>query len=171
MIILLLFVLVEMAPEFSSAVDDLIATVSDWPEVETAPHRFEAIEFDLAAHEVGHIHQGGTLDINFPKRMRDALLEEGRAEEHHYVPQSSWVAYPMRSAEDIDGGRWLLRVSYLYRALTQRKKDTGRTVLNAVDLGDELNELAVSESVRDVFENVTEIESTGSSQEDRPAGD
>ena len=72
------------------------------------------------------------LDINFPKRMRDALSEEDRAEEHYYDSQSGWVTYPIRSAEDIDGGRWLLRVSYLYRALTQRERDTERTVLDAV---------------------------------------
>ena len=72
------------------------------------------------------------LDINFPKRMRDALSEEDRAEEHYYDSQSGWVTYPIRSAEDVDGGRWLLRVSYLYRALTQRERDTERTVLNAV---------------------------------------
>ena len=77
-----------MSPKFSSEVNNLIAAISEWPEVETAPHRFNAIEFNLAAHEIGHIHQGGTLDINFPKRMRDALIEEDHAEEHHYVPQS-----------------------------------------------------------------------------------
>ena len=97
-----------MSPEFSSEIDNLIETVGEWPEIETAPHRFNATEFDLAAHEIGHIHQGGTLDINFPKRMRDALIVEDRAEEHHYVPQSGWVSYPIRSAENIDDARWLL---------------------------------------------------------------
>jgi hypothetical protein len=42
------------------------------------------------------------------------------------------VTYPIRSAEDVDGGRWLLRVSYPHRALTQRERDTERTVLDAV---------------------------------------
>jgi hypothetical protein len=64
--------------------------------------------------------------------MRDALSEEDRAEEHYYDSQSGWVTYPIRSAEDVDGGRWLLRVSYPHRALTQRERDTERTVLDAV---------------------------------------
>ena len=63
----------EMSPEFSSEIDNLIETVGEWPEIETAPHRFNATEFDLAAHEIGHIYQGGTLGINFPKRMRTRL--------------------------------------------------------------------------------------------------
>lgn len=64
--------------------------------------------------------------------MRDALSGEDRAEEHYYDSQSGWVTYPIRSAEDVDGGRWLLRVSYPHRALTQRERDTERTVLDAV---------------------------------------
>ena len=160
-----------MSPEFSSEIDNLIETVGEWPEIETAPHRFNATEFDLAAHEIGHIYQGGTLDINFPKRMRDTLIAEDRAEEYHYVPQSGWVSYPIRSAENIEDARWLLRVSYLYRTLTQRKEDTGNMVLEAVDLGAELDELDVGKTIREVFENVTEIESASSPQENRPARD
>lgn len=74
------------------------------------------------------------------------------------------MSYPIRSTEDIEGGRWLLRVSYLYRALTQRKNDTGRRVLEAVDIGEEPTELNISRTIREIFENVTEIESVGSQQ-------
>ena len=62
-------------------------------------------------------------------------------------------------------------MSYLYRTLTQRKEDTGKTVLEAVDLGAELDELDVGETIKEVFENVTEIESASSPQENRPARD
>jgi hypothetical protein len=64
----------------------------------------------------------------------------------------------MNSEDDVDDGRWLLRVSYLYRALTQRNNPTGQEVIETVDVADELDELAVSDSVREIFENVTEIE-------------
>ena len=90
--------------------------------------------------------------------MRDVLLEEGRVEEHHYVPESGWTTFRMNSEDDVDDGRWLLRVSYLYRALTQRNNPTGQEVIETVDVADELDELAVSDSVREIFENVTEIE-------------
>ena len=138
--------------------DQLIDDASEWIGISTAPHRFNAVEFNLDDYEVGHVHQGGTLDINFPRRMRDALIEEGSAEEHHYVPESGWTTYRMNSTEDLDGGRWLLRVSYLYRALTQRNNPTGEEILENVDIAAELDELEISDSVREIFENVAEIE-------------
>ena len=138
--------------------DQLENEASEWVGISTAPHRFNAVEFNLDKHEIGHIHRRGTLDINFPKRMRDVLLEEGRVEEHHYVPESGWTTFRMNSEDDVDDGRWLLRVSYLYRALTQRNNPTGQEVIETVDVADELDELAVSDSVREIFENVTEIE-------------
>ena len=64
----------------------------------------------------------------------------------------------MNSTEDLDGGRWLLRVSYLYRALTQRNNPTGKEILENVDIAAELDELEISDSVREIFENVAEIE-------------
>ena len=60
----------------ASPSDQLIDDASEWIGISTAPHRFNAVEFNLDDYEVGHVHQGGTLDINFPKRMRDALIEE-----------------------------------------------------------------------------------------------
>ena len=142
----------------ASPSDRLIDEASEWIGISTAPHRFNAVEFNLDDYEVGHVHQGGTLDINFPKRMRDALIEEGRAEEHHYVPESGWTTYRMDAREDLDGGRWLLRVSYLYRALTQRNEPTGEEILENVDVAAELDELEISDSVREIFENVAEID-------------
>jgi hypothetical protein len=140
----------------------VVEDVSTWEGVETGPHRFNAVEFDVGAHEVGHIHRGGgALDINFPKRMGDALVAEGRTGEHHYVPESGWTTYRIGSAGDIKGARWLLRVSYLYRALIQRKKPDGKEVLEATDVAAELDELGVSDDVRAIFENVTELESHG----------
>ena len=144
-----------------SPVEQVIAAVGEWPGVTTGPHRFNAVEFLLDDYEIGHIHRdGGTLDVNFPRRMRDALVEEGRTGEHHFVPESGWTTYRVRSAEDVDGGRWLLRVSYLYRALTQRRKPVGQAVLSEVDLAAELDDLGVSDAVRALFENVAEVSST-----------
>lgn len=142
-----------------ASVEQIVETVSDWPEVTVGPHRFNADEFLLADYEIGHIHRGGTLDINFPKRMRDTLIEEGHTGEHHFVPDSGWTTYRIQSEADVDGGLWLLRVAYLYRVLTQRRKPIGEAVLAEVDIATELDNLNVSEQVRAIFENVVEVNS------------
>jgi hypothetical protein len=141
-------------------VETIIDAASDWPEITAGPHQFNAVEFLLADHEIGHIHRdGGMLDINFPKRMRDILVEEGRTGEHHFVPNSGWTSYRVRTDDDVDDGLWLLRVAYLYRALTQRRKPIGQAVLAEVDVSAELDDLGVSDDVRAIFENVVELNS------------
>lgn len=141
--------------------ESLIDTVSEWPELSVGPHRFNAVEFLIEGHEVGHAHRDtGNLDINFPKRLRDALVEEGRTDEHHYVPHSGWTTYRVGGEGDVADGVWLLRVSYLYRALNRRRERVGQAILAEVDVAAELDELGVSDRVREIFENVVEVNTT-----------
>ena len=56
--------------------------VSCWPRVSVHTHQFSAREFRFEKGEVGHVHDGGIVDIQFPRPIRDALLSEGLAEEH-----------------------------------------------------------------------------------------
>ncbi|MGA8443443.1 MAG: luciferase family protein [Candidatus Sulfotelmatobacter sp.] len=56
---------------------------------------------------------GRIVDIPFPRSIRDALLAEGLAEEHRWVPGSGWVTFRMRSEEDLGQALWLMRLSYL----------------------------------------------------------
>ena len=65
--------------------------VSAWPQVSVRPHRFGGKEFRFGSAEIGHVHVGGVVDIPFPRSIRDALLAEGLAEEHHWVPNSGWT--------------------------------------------------------------------------------
>jgi hypothetical protein len=46
------------------------------------------------------VHTGGIVDVPFPGSLRDALMENGLAEEHHWVPSSGWITFQMRSEED-----------------------------------------------------------------------
>jgi hypothetical protein len=55
-------------------------------------------EFRFRSAEIGHVHEGGIVDIPFPRSVRDALLDERLAEEHYWVPNSGWVTYRVRSA-------------------------------------------------------------------------
>ncbi len=87
--------------------------ISAWPHITIHPHRFGGREFLFGNAEVGHVHMGGIVDIPFPRPVRDALLAEGLAEEHRWVPNSGWITFRIRSDADLKHALWLMRLSYL----------------------------------------------------------
>jgi len=92
-------------------------TVAGWSNVSVHAHRFGGTEFRLGSAEIGHIHPGGVIDIPFPRPVRDALLEEGLAQEHRWVPNSGWTTFRARNEQDLQHALWLMRLSYLRYAL------------------------------------------------------
>jgi hypothetical protein len=48
------------------------------------------------------MHTGGTLDIPFPRRVRDTLLADGFANEHRWVPNSGWATFHIQRDSDLD---------------------------------------------------------------------
>ena len=93
--------------------------VSAWPNVSVHPHRFAGKEFRFGKAEIGHIHTNGTVDIPFTRAVRDALVEEGQAEEHRWVPNSGWATFKVRREADIPHAVELMRISYLRYALKE----------------------------------------------------
>ena len=91
--------------------------VAAWPNISVQPHRFGGREFRFGSAEVGHIHRGGVVDIPFPRLIRDALLEEGLAREHRWVPNSGWTTFQLRGEADFNHAVWLMRLSYLRYAM------------------------------------------------------
>jgi hypothetical protein len=91
--------------------------VSSWPSISVHPHRFGGKEFLFGSAEVGHLHEGGIVDIPFPRAVRNALLAAGLAEQHHWVPNSGWTTFRVRNEEDLSHALWLMRLSYLRYAL------------------------------------------------------
>jgi hypothetical protein len=93
--------------------------VSAWQNISVHPHRFGGGEFRFGSAEVGHVHIGGIVDIPFPRSLRDALLAKGLAEEHHWVPNSGWITFRMRSESEVDLSHalWLMRLSYVRYAV------------------------------------------------------
>src|SRR6266513_3595330 len=87
-------------------------TVASWSRISVYPHRFGGREFRFANAEVGHVHTGGIVDIPFPRSIRDALLAEGLAEGHRWVPNSGWITFRVRSDRDVQHAIWLMRLSY-----------------------------------------------------------
>jgi Family of unknown function (DUF5519) len=88
------------------------AQVRSWEGVETHPHRFGGVEFRLGRRELGHLHGGRLADLPFTRRIRDMLVETGRARPHHVLPDSGWVSKPIRSDEDVAETIELFRLSY-----------------------------------------------------------
>lgn len=91
--------------------------VSSWPQVTSHPHRFGGREFRFGSAEIGHIHTGGIVDIPFPRSVRNALLADRLADEHHWVPNSGWITFRIRSEQDLKHAFWLMRLSYLRYSL------------------------------------------------------
>jgi hypothetical protein len=91
--------------------------ISTWEKVSIYPHHFAGREFRFGAAEIGHIHTGGVVDIPFPRAIRDALLADGLAEEHRWVPDSVWITFRIGSEADLKHALWLMRMSYLRYAL------------------------------------------------------
>jgi len=98
-------------------VDKIKKAVSAWPHISVDPHRFGGSEFRFGRAELGHIHEGGTVDIPFPTPIRNALLAANLAEKHHFVPDSGWITFRVRNEEGVDHAIWLFRLSYLRYAL------------------------------------------------------
>jgi hypothetical protein len=100
-----------------NSLKELEKEVGSWTNISVQPHRFGGREFLFGAAEVGHVHTGGIVDIPFPRSVRDALLADGLAEEHHWAPNSGWITFRMRNDEDLQHAVWLMRMSYLRYAL------------------------------------------------------
>jgi hypothetical protein len=83
-----------------------------WPGVTAQPHRFGGTEYRLGKREIGHIHGDYLVDIPFPKSVRDELVAAGSAEPHHILPNSGWVSFYIKRADQVESAIALLRRSH-----------------------------------------------------------
>lgn len=86
--------------------------ISAWEGVSTHEHRFGGVEFRLGRRELGHLHGARWADLRFQKTVRDMLVETGRAQPHHVLPNTGWVSKQIRSEEDVSEVIELFRLSY-----------------------------------------------------------
>jgi hypothetical protein len=64
--------------------------IASWDGVTVHEHRFGGVEFRLGKRELGHLHDSWA-DLPFTRRIREMLVETGRAEPHKFgVP--GWVS-------------------------------------------------------------------------------
>jgi hypothetical protein len=96
----------------TGAQEAITKAVIAWEGVAAQPHRFGGVEYVIGRREIGHIHGDHLVDIPFPKKVRDELVQAGRAEPHHILPATGWVSFYLRQPEDIDKAIGLLEESY-----------------------------------------------------------
>jgi hypothetical protein len=103
----------------SGAGERIRAELLGWPGVSAHPHRFGGLEYRIGRREIGHVHGDWLADVPLPRRIRDEVVAEGRAEPHHVLPESGWVSLHLVGEADVEGAIALLRLSY-ETALRQR---------------------------------------------------
>jgi Family of unknown function (DUF5519) len=85
--------------------------LTTWPGITTGPGRFGATTFCYRTREVGHLHGSSHADLPFPTKLRHQLVSEGRAEPHHFLPESGWVTVPL-AADGVTRALELFRLNY-----------------------------------------------------------
>lgn len=85
--------------------------VTSWDGVTAHPHRFGGVEYRLGSREIGHIHGDSMLDIPFPVKVRQELIDQGRAQPHHLLPETGWISFYIRQPDDVERAVELLRRS------------------------------------------------------------
>jgi hypothetical protein len=94
-----------------SSASDLHRALLAWPGITSKPGRFGSTVYELEGREVGHIHGASHADLPLPKPLRDPLIESGRAEPHHFLPQSGWVTVPLQD-KDVEAVLAVFRLNY-----------------------------------------------------------
>ena len=84
----------------------------EYDDVTAGTHRFGGTEYKLHHREIGHIHGDYLVDIPFPKKIRNKIIERGNAQPHHVLPDSGWISVYLRDEKDVDRAIDLLHKSH-----------------------------------------------------------
>ena len=139
-----------------SAATEVRDAATTWSGVNVHPHRFGGLEYQLSGIEVGHLHGSRLLDVPFTKRVRDLLVARGLAAEHHIPKDSGWISFYLRKPEDTAHALWLLKMSYLYRAVTLLGKKNKAAPLSFEEVGQEIETLELPPELADLFAGLLE---------------
>ena len=86
--------------------------VKSWPGVITGDTGRGGLQFSYGRVELGHLHGSSFADLPFPKKVRDALIAQGRGSVHPPLPESGWVRRRMDGPEDTEAVIGLFRMNY-----------------------------------------------------------
>lgn len=98
----------------------IVETLLSWDGVESHSHRFGGTEFRIGKREIGHTHGDSLVDIPFPTKVRDEIVEAGHAQPHHILPESGWISFYLKEEGDVQRAIDLLQRSYQI-ALRQKR--------------------------------------------------
>ncbi len=107
--------------------DRIVDEVASWPGVTVCAHRFGGRELRLGRRELGHVHGDAVADLPFTRVERDELLAAGRAERHHWLPQSGWVTRRLDGPGDVEAALELFRLSYARATAAQQRRAASAT--------------------------------------------
>jgi len=97
--------------------------VGSWDGVTIHQHRYGGVEFRVGRRELGHLHGARWVDLRFQKGVRDMLVETGRAQPHHVLPESGWVSKHIRTDDDLAEAIELFRLSYERALVAQNVRE------------------------------------------------
>lgn len=106
--------------------------VLGWPRVwkkrdENGPGGIGVTGYRLGRRQIGHVHDDGHADFQFPREVRDELIESGRAVLHPaFLNSRTTVSYRLRTPEDLPGAVELFRMNYERAQSAERRKVSGR---------------------------------------------
>lgn len=96
----------------AGAMEKVRRAVMEWEGVTVEPHRFGGIEFRQGRRELGHLHGDSLVDIPFPMKIRNELVEAQKVMPHHILPKSGWISFAIEDEGSIAEAIALLRRSF-----------------------------------------------------------
>jgi luciferase-like monooxygenase len=100
--------------------------VTSWEGVSAHPHRFGGREFRLGGRALGHLHGERWADLLFHRGVRDMLVETGRAQPHHVLPESGWVSKQIRDERDAAEVIELFRLAWERARVAENVRSSAR---------------------------------------------
>jgi hypothetical protein len=92
--------------------DEIEQDLSQWNGVSIHDHKYGGIQFNYGNKELGHIHGNGMLDVLLNRDIKNELIVNGHAKEHHVFKNSGWVTFYIGSRDDKANALYLLKRSY-----------------------------------------------------------
>ncbi|WP_233509651.1 luciferase domain-containing protein [Pedobacter chinensis] len=92
--------------------DEIEEEVLKWNGTSISLHKFGGTQFNYHQKELGHLHSNGILDVLFNKKIKQKLIDDGRAKEHHVFKKSGWISLYIKDRADVKNAIALLFIAY-----------------------------------------------------------